>query len=185
MDEEAKKELANIKDPFQFDLQNSKNMTILISSVAAVIVLLVVLITLVISKGGGRNGKGLYVVPTPVAMQVTARAKEDVWIKIKTDDKEDELNLKKGQEKGWKDVQKIVLLVGNAGGVDFIVNGDNIGTIGDEGEVINGLVFEAGKNWYIDKKQGFKSVKDVENPHRLRKQARRQKEPAARSETAK
>ncbi|MEI7640749.1 MAG: RodZ domain-containing protein [bacterium] len=158
LEAQAKKELASTKAPFELDVQKNKNLIIVISSIAAVVIMIIVLVVVIFSKN---QGKGLYVVPVPVVMQVTAKAKEDVWIKVKSDDKEEEINLKIGQEKKWKDVQKIVFLIGNAGGVEFVVNGDNIGTIGDEGEVINGLVFESGKNWYIDKKQSFRSIKSI------------------------
>jgi len=104
--------------------------------------------------------KQVYTTPVPEeTIKVQIKAKEDVWMKAKYGDKEEEYYFKKGDEKIWTGVNKIVFLIGNAGGVEFNVNGDNIGVIGQEGEVINGLIFETGKNWYIDKGQGFKKMK--------------------------
>ncbi|MCX7697996.1 MAG: DUF4115 domain-containing protein [Candidatus Goldbacteria bacterium] len=108
------------------------------------------------NKAKIEEGKKIYVVQTPQTLKITIKAKADVWMKAKYDGKEEDFLLKNGQEKKILDVAKVVFLVGNAGGVEFIVNGDSIGTIGEEGEVINGLVFEVGKNWYIDRSQGFK-----------------------------
>jgi transcriptional regulator with XRE-family HTH domain len=147
--------------PFLFNL-NNKNKYLIIGGIG---ILVILIIWLLISFLGAKNkenktkieeGKNIYVVQPVQTLKIIAKAKEDVWMKARYNEKEEDFLLKNGEEKKWSDVTKIVFLIGNAGGVEFIVNGDNIGTIGEKGEVINGLVFEVGKNWYIDRNQGFK-----------------------------
>lgn len=144
-------------------IMTQKNMMI-IGSIAAGVVLLIALIMIFAGKGkpGQSVNNNIYVatVNAPVSLKISVRAKEDVWMKARYEGGEEDFMLKRGEEKKWKDTNRIVFLVGNAGGVEFTVNGDAIGVIGESGEVINGLVFETGKNWYIDKSQGFKR----ENP---------------------
>lgn len=45
--------------------------------------------------------------------------------------------IRKGESKEFSDSKEINLRVGNAGGVDITVNGENIGPIGIDGEVVN------------------------------------------------
>jgi transcriptional regulator with XRE-family HTH domain len=143
---------------FEFTVSNPRNLAMLLGGVAGLI-LIIVLLVMLAGRGGKsvEDKKDVYVAPQQQEiLKVTARAKSDVWMKSRSDGKEEDFFLKKGQEKEWKDMDRIVFLVGNAAGVEFIVNGESIGAIGEEGEVINGLVFQAGKNWYIDRNQGFK-----------------------------
>jgi hypothetical protein len=146
-------------------IMTQKNMMIIGGAVAGLI-LVVALIMIFAGKGkpgqSAGNNNNIYVatVNAPTSLKVSVRAKEDVWMKSRVDGMEDDFMLKRNEEKKFKDTNRIVFLVGNAGGVEFTVNGDAIGVIGESGEVINGLVFETGKNWYIDKAQGFKR----ENP---------------------
>lgn len=143
---------------FEFTVSNPRNLAILGGGIAALITI-VVLIIMLAGKAGKNadDGKNVYVVPPQQeVLKVAARAKGDVWMKARLNGKEEDFFLKKGQEKEWKEMERIVFLVGNAAGIEFIVNGISIGSIGEEGEVINGLVFQAGKNWYIDRNQGFK-----------------------------
>jgi hypothetical protein len=143
---------------FEFTVSNPRNLAILGGGIAA-LVIIIILIAMLAGKNGktAEDGKNVYVVPQQQEnLKVAARAKGDVWMKARLNGKEEDFFLKKGQEKEWKDMDRIVFLVGNAAGIEFIVNGDSIGAIGEEGEVINGLVFQAGKNWYIDRNQGFK-----------------------------
>lgn len=140
-------------------IMTQKNMIVTGSAVAGLI-LVVALIMIFAGKGkpGQSANNNIYVatVNAPVSLKISVRAKEDVWMKARVDGAEEDFMLKRGEEKKWKDTNRIVFLVGNAGGVEFTVNGDAIGVIGESGEVINGLVFETGKNWYIDKALGFK-----------------------------
>ncbi len=141
-----------------------KQNNILVICAAAAALIIIILLLAVVFKGCNRakpaGTKEVYTTPVPEeSIKVEIKAKEDVWLKAKFGDKEEEYYLKKNDEKQWSGINKMVFLVGNAGGVEFNVNGDKIGVIGQEGEVINGLIFEAGKNWYIDKGQGFKRMK--------------------------
>ena len=144
-------------------IMTQKNMMIIGGAVAGLI-LVIILIMIFAGKGkpGQNANNNVYVatVNAPTSLKISVRAKEDVWMKARVEGGEEDFMLKRGEEKKWKDTNRIVFLVGNAGGVEFTVNGDAIGVIGESGEVINGLVFETGKNWYIDKAQGFKR----ENP---------------------
>lgn len=156
------KELETAKG-IDLTIMTQKNMIIIGS---AVVGLILVIVLIMIFAGKGKPGQSantnLYVaaVNAPSSLKVSVRAKEDVWMKARYEDKQEDFMLKRGETRKWKDTNKIVFLVGNAGGVEFTVNGDSIGVIGESGEVINGLVFETGKNWYIDKALGFKR----ENP---------------------
>lgn len=162
MTKEAVKEAAksgedNVPAIVEF-FRNKKNLPVI--GIAAGVIILAVLIALMAAasagKTGGENTENVYVVPEQKSLKVTARAKTEVWMKARHGNKEEDFLLKSGEVKNWENIEKIVFLVGNAAGVEFIINGDSIGTIGEEGEVINGLVFQAGKNWYIEKAQGFR-----------------------------
>ncbi len=164
---EAKKEIMKeteakeLKQPLPFIINLNNKTTYFV--IAGVVVFLIAAFVLLLkmlneqkNKAKIEEGKNIYVVQTPQTLKITAKAKSDVWMKARYDGKEEDFLLKNGQEKKFSDITKIVFLVGNAGGVEFVVNGESMGTIGEEGEVINGLVFEVGKNWYIDRNQGFK-----------------------------
>ncbi len=138
--------------------KDKKNLPVI--GIAAGVIILAVLITVLAASSSDKTAvddpKNVYAVPEQKSLKVTARARSEVWMKAKHGGKEEDFLLKSGEVKNWADVEKIVFLVGNAAGVEFIVNGDTIGVIGEEGEVINGLVFQTGKNWFIDKAQGFR-----------------------------
>jgi len=138
----------------ELTLSNKRNL--IIAGSAVVLIVLIIVIAAVF--GGKKGGSGNQVYPVPgqtETLNVIAKAKSDTWVKARHDNGEEDFLLKKGSDKRWKDITKIVFLVGNAAGVEFTVNGESIGAIGEEGEVINGLIFQSGKNWYIDKGQGF------------------------------
>lgn len=154
-------EAKELKQPLPFIINLNNKMTYYL--LAGISVLLIVSVVLILNflnaqknKAKIEEGKNIYIVQTPQTLKITIKAKSDVWMKARYDGKEEDFLLKSGQEKKLSEITKVVFLVGNAGGVEFVVNGDSIGTIGEEGEVINGLVFEVGKNWYIDRSQGFK-----------------------------
>lgn len=151
---------SGFKNTIEMTISNPRNLAIFLGSFVLLITIIVIVVVVNINKSKiakESEAKNIYVSPEPAAtLKVVAKAKSDSWLKSRYNDKEEDFILKKGQEKEWKDIEKIVFLVGNAAGVEFIVNGESIGTIGEEGEVINGLVFQAGKNWFIDRSQGFK-----------------------------
>ncbi|MBN2753399.1 MAG: DUF4115 domain-containing protein [Candidatus Goldbacteria bacterium] len=138
----------------ELTLNNKRNLIIVISA-AALLVLAIILFAVLGGKKSEGN-KSVYPVPGQTeTLNVFAKGKADTWIKVRHDNGEEDFLLKKGMDKRWKDITKIVFLIGNAAGIEFTVNGESIGAIGEDGEVINGLVFQSGKNWYIDKGQGF------------------------------
>jgi transcriptional regulator with XRE-family HTH domain len=147
----------------ELSIMTKKNLMIA-GTAAAVILVILILIFVFKGKGGSSQSQNNNVyVPTvtaPTTLKITVKAKDDVWMKSRTDAGEEDFLLKKGEEKKFSDINRVVFLVGNAGGVEFNLNGEPLGTIGEPGEVINGLIFEAGKNWYIDKTQGFKRGAD-------------------------
>jgi cytoskeletal protein RodZ len=146
--------------PVELNLSSTPNL-LLYAGIALAILPLIIILIVVAVRGGNpaSDGKNIYMVKTApqAALKLVVKAREDCWMKIRVDDKEEELTLKKGQSKEYKEATKIVFLLGNAGGVEFTQNNEYIGAIGQPNEVVNGLVFEAGKAWTIDGGQGFKS----------------------------
>ncbi|MFP4466220.1 MAG: helix-turn-helix domain-containing protein [Candidatus Goldiibacteriota bacterium] len=158
-EKDGKKEKSDRAEKIEFSIRNKNR----IIAGAAALILIMGIIILVIA---GRSPEPVsapeaevYNAPVSETITVVAKGKDRVWMKVKHDKEEEEFFLEKDEEKRWEDIEKIVFLVGNAGGVEFIADGDSIGTIGEEGEVINGIVFRAGKNWFIDRNQGFKNSK--------------------------
>jgi len=75
----------------------------------------------------------------PVVLKVYAR--ELTWISARIDDKETkEALLQPGDGVMWNGDEKVVITVGNAGGIDLDVNGKRLDPIGRRGEVIRDAV---------------------------------------------
>ncbi len=75
----------------------------------------------------------------PVALGI--RASELTWISATIDDRETkDVILKPGEGVKWNGESKIVITVGNAGGIDMDLNGRTIGPVGKRGEVVRGVV---------------------------------------------
>jgi cytoskeleton protein RodZ len=74
--------------------------------------------------------------PAPGAFMVTVKAREECWLSITADGKtlESEL-LPAGGERIIQGKKEIIVKAGNAGGVDFLLNGKKLNTLGDYGEV--------------------------------------------------
>ena len=136
---------------------------IILPAAAAVILaaLLIVLFTSGRESGTIRNSKELKEVPAesievqpqvvaennqvvqknvePVVLKVYAR--ELTWISARIDDKETkEALLQPGDGVMWNGDEKVVITVGNAGGIDLDVNGRRLDPIGRRGEVIRDAV---------------------------------------------
>ncbi len=83
--------------------------------------------------------------PTPTranADEVTLHVKviERTWLQVILDGQEQPgLLLEKGEEKDWRARHNIYLICGNAGGVEVTVNGEDLGTLGERGEVVEKL----------------------------------------------
>ncbi|HDQ26560.1 MAG TPA: helix-turn-helix domain-containing protein [bacterium] len=158
------------------ELLKNKN-TVIIAASAVVVVIIGVIIALSVSamnknRAVIEEGKNIYIVKDKKdVLDVVAKASDDVWMKSRAEGREEDFLLKKGQEKRWEGVDKVVFLVGNAAGVEFVINGQPTGLIGEQGEVINGLVFQAGKNWFIDRSQGFKRTPPTPVPTKAPEEA--------------
>jgi len=75
----------------------------------------------------------------PVSPQftLTANVKKRTWIAIYVDDQPvKEYLFQPGETFTWKADQGFDILVGNAGGIDLILNGKEIGPLGKEGKVV-------------------------------------------------
>jgi len=90
----------------------------------------------IIQIGSGNNASGV---------RLTINAREDCWIKVKSDGKLLYHGiLKKGRPDNWVAKEKINLTLGNAGAVDLNVNGQVITSLGRKGQVIKDIVITRG-----------------------------------------
>jgi cytoskeletal protein RodZ len=90
----------------------------------------------IIQTGSGNNISGV---------RLTINAREDCWIKVKSDGKLLYHGiLKKGRPDSWVAKEKINLSLGNAGAVDLNVNGQVITSLGRKGQVIKDIVITKG-----------------------------------------
>ncbi len=81
--------------------------------------------------------------PTPTAVilanaaELTAKISQDSWVRVDVDGKRTfEGVLKAGQTQTWTGKDDVFLWVGNAGGVNVVYNGKDLGALGTSGEVI-------------------------------------------------
>ncbi len=82
--------------------------------------------------------------PTAQGVVLTLKAKEKTWILYQTDDDdENDIILGEGSSKTISANQKITLTLGNAAGVEAVLNGEKLPQLGESGSVVRGLVFEA------------------------------------------
>lgn len=83
-------------------------------------------------------------VPVAVSVQplvLRAYAKELTWMQANIDGKDiNETLLKPGEEISWKGQEKIIITVGNAGGIDLEINGKKQEPLGKSGSVVKGVV---------------------------------------------
>jgi transcriptional regulator with XRE-family HTH domain len=90
----------------------------------------------IIQTGSGSNISGV---------RLTINAREDCWIKVKSDGKLLYHGiLKKGRPDSWFAKEKINLSLGNAGVVDLNVNGQVITSLGRKGQAIKDIVITKG-----------------------------------------
>ncbi|MGE5197919.1 MAG: DUF4115 domain-containing protein, partial [Deltaproteobacteria bacterium] len=74
-------------------------------------------------------------------VKLTISAREDCWIKVKSDGKLLYYGiLKKGRFDSWQAKDKINLFLGNAGVVDLNANGQVITNLGRKGQVLGDIV---------------------------------------------
>jgi len=80
-----------------------------------------------------------------VGVRLTINAREDCWIKVKSDGKLLYHGvLKKGRPDSWIAKEKINLSLGNAGVVELNVNGQPVLSLGRKGQVIKDIVITRG-----------------------------------------
>jgi len=79
--------------------------------------------------------------PTPVyytGVTVELRITDESWVQVFVDGvKEFEGILRPGDEKHWNGQKQVAVRVGNAGGVEAIVNGESMGRMGQRGQVVD------------------------------------------------
>ena len=82
---------------------------------------------------------------TPTSLQLTITAIETTWMRIVVNDTiADEATFAPGDTRTWESNKDFYLLIGNAGGVKFNLNGKNLGIVGNPGQVANLLINENG-----------------------------------------
>lgn len=82
-------------------------------------------------------------IPQP-QVQLTLKAVERVWLRLVKDRRDTtEYLLTKGKQVQVTADSLILLLVGNAGGIDFTVNGEHAGVLGSSDQVITNMVVTA------------------------------------------
>ena len=74
--------------------------------------------------------------PVEVALRVDART----WVQVTVDGEVVLADLLEvGDDQAWSGQESIELIIGNAGGASLTVNGEELGYLGDEGEVVNAV----------------------------------------------
>jgi cytoskeleton protein RodZ len=70
-------------------------------------------------------------------LSLTGIVKERTWIRITIDGKDEkEYLFQPGSRPQWRGKESFYMLVGNAGGIDFDLNGKRVGNLGNPGQVI-------------------------------------------------
>lgn len=70
-------------------------------------------------------------------LTLVVEAIQPAWIRTQIDDRNPfEVSLKEGEKVKWHAKQRFSLLIGNAGGVNVIFNGNPMGKLGDDGKVV-------------------------------------------------
>jgi len=70
-------------------------------------------------------------------LSLTGIVKEKTWIRITIDGKEEkEYLFQPGARPQWRGKEKFYMLIGNAGGIDFDLNGKRVGELGKPGQVV-------------------------------------------------
>jgi cytoskeleton protein RodZ len=70
-------------------------------------------------------------------LSLTGSVKERTWLRITIDGKEEkEYLFQAGSKPQWRGKQSFYMIIGNAGGIDFDLNGKRVGDLGKPGQVI-------------------------------------------------
>lgn len=79
-------------------------------------------------------------VPEPVEHTLRVKARELTWMKVVADEKEYDVILRPGDVVHWTAMERFVITLGNAGGVELSLDDSPIGVLGSSGQVIRDLV---------------------------------------------
>lgn len=75
--------------------------------------------------------------PVPAGAEVTVKVSRDAWMQIQVDSQQAfEGILKAGQTQTWKGKDDVFVWTGNAGGVNIVFNGKDMGTLGGVGQIV-------------------------------------------------
>ncbi|MBI2370096.1 MAG: helix-turn-helix domain-containing protein [Deltaproteobacteria bacterium] len=90
------------------------------------------------NAAGGLAGTAGSTPPAPSAkVSLQARAVDRTWIWIQLDDREPrEVLLRPGETARWQAEQRLVAIIGNAGGVEIQADGRDLGKLGPPGKVV-------------------------------------------------
>jgi hypothetical protein len=70
-------------------------------------------------------------------LSLTGIVKERTWLRIRIDGEEEkEYLLHPGSRPQWRGKESFYILIGNAGGIEFDLNGKRMGRLGNPGQVI-------------------------------------------------
>ncbi len=84
-------------------------------------------------------------VPEKKAISLQLNAIEDTWLTLQADDQSGkEMILKPGEGTTFQASGRILMKLGNAGGLDLVLNGKSLGKFGKSGEVLNLIVTPQG-----------------------------------------
>lgn len=79
--------------------------------------------------------------PVEVPLLFRIHTKELTWIQAEIDEKEiKDVLLRPGEKVLWKANNKIVMTIGNAGGIDAEIDGRPLGPFGERGEIVRNIV---------------------------------------------
>jgi len=78
--------------------------------------------------------------PEPAEHVLKVRARELTWMKVAADEKEYDVILRPGDVVHWTAMERFVITLGNAGGVELSLDDSPIGVLGSSGQVIRDLV---------------------------------------------
>jgi len=99
------------------------------------------------SPSAASSGKGpeASAVPAPGEFVVVVQARDESWLSITVDGKHLEpQTLQAGDERTFRAVKNVVARVGNAGAIDFLLNGKALPVGGESGEVKTVMIGPAG-----------------------------------------
>ena len=79
------------------------------------------------------------------AISLQLKAVEQTWLSLQADDQSgQDMILKLGEEITFQASARILMKLGNAGGLDLVLNGKPLGKLGKSGEVLNLIVTPQG-----------------------------------------